>query len=58
MACQVDIGYLTSNLFYVYDAPDETSLTYNWAIQQSLFGDNCYKYKYFDLIEKKNNEGL
>ena len=53
-AYQVDIGYLTSQLSYIYVAPDIEHLTYNWVVQPELFDDNCYKYKYFDTVEKKN----
>ena len=28
-------------------------LTYNWVIQPTLFDENCYKYKYFDTVDKK-----
>ena len=52
-AYQVDIGYLTSQLSYIYVAPDIEHLTYNWVVQPELFDDNCYKYKYFDTVEKK-----
>ena len=51
---QVDIGYLTSPLSYIYDVTDIENLTYNWVVQPELFDDNCYKYKYFDTVEKKN----
>ena len=51
--CQVDIGYLTSSVSYIHDAPDIEHLTYNWVIQPSLFDDNCYKYKFFETVEKK-----
>ena len=51
---QVDIGYLTSPLSYIYDVTDIENLTYNWVVQPELFDDNCYKNKYFDTVEKKN----
>ena len=43
VAYQVDIGYLTSQLSYIYVAPDLENLTYNWVVQPELFDDNCYK---------------
>ena len=48
-----DIGYLTSELSYIYNRPDLAPLTYDYVIQPKLFHEYCYKYKYFDTIEKK-----
>ena len=48
-----DIGYLTSELSYIYNRPDLAPLTYDYVIQPKLFYEYCYKYKYFDTIEKK-----
>ena len=52
-AYQVDIDYLMSQLSNIYNVPNIKNLTDNWVIQPSLFDDNCYKYKYFETVEKK-----
>ena len=52
-AYQVDIGYLTSQLSNIYNVPNIKNLTYDWVIQPSFFDVNCFKYKYFDTVEKK-----
>ena len=52
-AYQVDIGYLTLQLSNIYNVPNIKNLTYDWVIQPSFFDVNCYKYKYFDTVEKK-----
>ena len=49
---QVDIGWLTSQMFHIYDF-DIEDLTYNWVVQSRLLDDNCYKYRYFDTVKKK-----
>ena len=48
-----DISYLTSELSYIYNRPDLAPLTFDYVIQPKLFYEYCYKYKYFDTIEKK-----
>ena len=55
-AYQNDIGYLISNQSSIFNFPELVGLTYHFILYLNCLNDNCFSYKFFDTVQKKNLE--
>ena len=50
---QNDIGWLTSKIAPYYNFPG-FGVRYNFITYPNVIDKNCYKYKFYDTVDKKN----
>ena len=51
-AYQSDIGWLTSKIAPYYNFSG-FGVTYNFITYPNIIDENCYKYKFYDTVDKK-----